>query len=219
MASCPFLVAAILPLALPLALAGCGRQHHADGANARPTRGPVAGPTGSFDAPPTSEAPAVTPTPATPLAAGLVRKQWHDATNWQDCAPITFTSDGGDPGKAHPVKSAGGWAVAFDRPAMPNAYGIAGPALAKADRDDAETQVNRLMNQWPYFLDLPNLPDSAFAGYGLAGGATYPAANPDGKGLRSVAMVRIGGQECTYRVWSLLGRKHLEALLRSLRML
>ena len=47
----------------------------------------------------------------------------------------------------------------------------------------------------------------------------YPADNPDGRGLNSVAYVRVGGERCTYNLWSRLGRAHLEVLLDSLRKL
>jgi hypothetical protein len=37
--------------------------------------------------------------------------------------------------------------------------------------------------------------------------------------LQSVAYVRVGGQDCTYNVWSRISRAHLEALLDNLRLL
>ena len=43
--------------------------------------------------------------------------------------------------------------------------------------------------------------------------------NPDGRGLNSGAYVRVGGERCTYNLWSRLGRAHLEVLLDSLRKL
>ena len=57
----------------------------------------------------------------------------------------------------------------------------------------------------------------AFAGYGIEGAAAYPADNPAGRGVNSLAYLRVGGQQCTYNVWSRLGRSHLETLLDALR--
>ena len=55
--------------------------------------------------------------------------------------------------------------------------------------------------------------------FGLSGAQAYPADNPQGHGPQSVAYVRVGGQQCTYNVWSRISRTHLETLLDNLRLL
>jgi hypothetical protein len=107
--------------------------------------------------------------------------------------------------------------VAFDLPNLRSAYGLAGPALVPADRAPPEEQRKRLRQQWPHFRELSALPQPAFAGYGVEGAQAYPPDNPSGRGLSSLAYVRVGGQSCTYNVWSRLGRSHLELLLDALR--
>lgn len=154
-----------------------------------------------------------------PLAAALIRAEWAKADNRPTCAPVAFTADGGAPAEARRAHFSGGWAVAFDTPEVRSAYGIAGVGALDTDVDPPAAQERRLRDQWPYFMALPKLPAPAFSGLGVGGGAAYPADNPDGLGLQSVAYVRIGGQACDYNVWSRLGRAHLEALLRSLRKL
>jgi len=105
--------------------------------------------------------------------------------------------------------------VAFDTDEVRSAYGVAGPGVLDADRADG--QEARLRGQWPYFTKLPDLPQPAFAGYGIEGAKPYGEDAPDGVGENSLAYVHVGGQACTYNVWSRLGRAHLEVLLQSLR--
>ncbi|OCC23671.1 hypothetical protein MB02_10945 [Croceicoccus estronivorus] len=156
---------------------------------------------------------------AYPLAAELVRLEWSNAENRAACAPVTFTDAGGIAFNARRAEFSGGWAVAFDLPGTRSAFGIAGTGLLPDDRDDPAAQERRLKAQWPHFRRLPDLPQPAFAGYGLEGARAYPADAPDGVGSQSLAYLRIGGQQCLYNVWSKLGRAHLETLLDSLRML
>lgn len=150
-----------------------------------------------------------------PLAVDLTRNEWKTAANRDECAPMVLTSDGGAAAEPRRANFAGGWGIAFDTEEVNSAYGVAGPGIIPADR--ANGQEGRLRDQWPYFIELADLPQPAFAGYGLEGAKPYRVAAPDGVGDNSLAYVRIGGQACTYNVWSRLGRAHLEVLLQSLR--
>lgn len=203
-----------------LLLAACGS----------PTPQPSASPAPSTvpDMPPAAEnagnaaaslpMPAGTPAP-TFAAADLVRGQWAKAENRASCAPVGFTDTGGVGGTARPATFSGGWAVAFDLPDRRSAYGIAGPGLIEADRGPPYPQSRKLAEQWPYRMELSQLERPSFAGYGLEGAKPYSAANPRGEGENSLAYVRIHRQQCTYNVWSRLGRVHLETLLRGLQLL
>lgn len=175
-------------------------------------------PAKAADIPPPHVAPDDPPLPPLkPLAERRIRAEWAKAENRASCGPITFTSDGGAPALYRRAYFGGGWAVAFDLPNMRSAYGVAGAGLTPIDEGDAQAQQDRLRGQWPYFITLPNLPQPAFAGYGVEGANEYPTDNADGRGLKSLAYLRVGGQRCTYNVWSYLGRAHLEVLLDSLR--
>lgn len=153
------------------------------------------------------------------LAADLVGIEWSKAENRDVCAPIAFSSDAGEPATARRAEFAGGWGVAFDMHGQRSAYGLAGPGIIAIDLEDSADQAARLGSQWPEFTTLADLPAPAFAGYDIEGSTEYSEDNPDGRGLNSLAYLRIGGQQCTYNVWSRLGRAHLESLLDSLRML
>jgi len=151
-----------------------------------------------------------------PLDAELVLREWRKAENREACAPLAFTSVGGGTGTARRAQFGGGWAVAYDQPGLRSAYGLAGTGLLDEDSLPVADQRARLARQWPLFRDLTNLPTSSFAGYGVEGAGRYPPGNPDGNGVNSLAYLRIGGQRCTYNVWSRLGRAHLEHLLEKL---
>jgi uncharacterized membrane protein len=155
--------------------------------------------------------------PAKLAASELVLAEWRKADNRAECAPLAFTADAAGAGVPRPAAFSGGWAVAFDRPGVRSAYGIAGTGLLPEDAGDEAGQRERLQDQWPLFRTVPNLPQPAFAGYGVEGAKAYPEDNPDGDGLNSLAYVRVAGQACDYNVWSRLGRAHLEALLENLR--
>jgi hypothetical protein len=207
-----------LLLAAPLALiAACQDETPADApAPSRTPRTPA--PSEPASPPPHIPPPEATrPAEPGPLAAALVRAEWRKADNRESCAPLAFTTDAGAPAKPRRANFAGGWAVAFDTPDTRSAYGIAGPGLIPADAAPPAEQAERLGAQWPHFATLAGLPAPAFAGYGVEGAEGYPADNPEGRGLNSLAYLRVGGQACTYNVWSRLGRAHLEALLESLR--
>jgi uncharacterized membrane protein len=161
--------------------------------------------------PPAAEAEA-----AAVAAQELVVAEWRKAANRAQCAPAGFATT--VKGTARRANFSGGWAIAWDRPGLRSAFGVAGTGSLPEDAADAPTHRGRLAAQWPLFRELPALPQPAFAGYGVEGAGAYPADNPDGKGINSLAYVRIGGQSCDYNVWSRLGRAHLERLLDSLRL-
>lgn len=149
----------------------------------------------------------------------IARAQWSRSRDRRGCAPLALASDAGAQGVARAADFSGGWGVAFDLPALRSAYGFAGPGLLPQDEAPAAAQRARLATQWPHLRDIDGLPAPAFAGYGLSGAEPYPADNPEGRGLHSVAYLRVGGQVCTYNVWSRISRAHLEALLDNLRLL
>jgi len=208
-----------LLLAAPAAtLAACQGEPAAD--DVEPPAAAASPTPGAAEPPPPHTAPDDPAPPApTPLAADLVRTEWRKSDRPDECAPIAFTSNGGAPAAARRANFSGGWAVAFDTPEVRSAYGVAGPGILDGDDAPPAAQAERLGKQWPHFTTLASLPAPAFAGYGVEGAQDYPADSPDGGGLNSVAYVRVGGQQCTYNVWSRLGRAHLEVLLDSLRML
>ena len=152
------------------------------------------------------------------VAEAVILDEWRKAANKDECAPLAFASTGRARGAPRPATFGGGWGVAFDLPNLRSAYGIAGPGLVAADRGSGDLQRERLQEQWPHARDLEALPQPAFAGYGVEGAQAYPAGNPTGRGVNSLAYVRVGGEQCTYNVWSRLGRTHLETLLRAMRM-
>lgn len=161
----------------------------------------------------------VEPSPAAfQLAAqNLVMGQWRKAANGGVCAPVSFSQGAAD-GTPRSAPFSGGWAVAWDRPGLRSAFGVAGTSILPSDAADAKEQRARLARQWPMFRELAALPRPSFAGYGVEGAGDYPAADPNGEGLNSLAYVRVAGQECDYNVWSRLGRAHLETLLDGLRL-
>lgn len=152
------------------------------------------------------------------IGEDVARVQWDMAENRAQCAPLALLSDGGMKGKARPAQFGGGWAVAFDLPGVRSAYGFAGPGIIAMDGEADRAQRARLKKQWPHMRALPAVPGPGYAGYGLVGAEPYPAADPQGKGLQSLAYMRVGGQRCTYNVWSRISRAHLETLLDNLRL-
>jgi hypothetical protein len=147
---------------------------------------------------PAEPQPAPWSAPALTRAAvpAVYAEQWQKAENRATCALIAF-NDSGQAGNATPRAAtfSGGWAVAYDLPALRSAFGVAGTGVTP----DASTY-----DDWPHRVHWA---DGSSAGYGPEGGS----------GPKQLAYLRITGQDCLYNVWSQLGRAHLEQLLRSLR--
>lgn len=201
----------------PLALAACNPQPATEPAPTPDAESPADAPEANVTLP----VPTATSSPAKPpiVASDLIRQQWAKAENRDRCAPIGFTDVGGAKGVPRPATFSGGWAVAFDVPGTRSAFGVAGPGVLEADRGPPYQQSRRLTLQWPYYMELEQLERPSFAGYGLEGAKPYRDDNVEGRGENSLAYVRIHRQQCTYNVWSRLGRAHLEVLLGGLRLL
>lgn len=152
---------------------------------------------------------------AAPLVGqATVLAEWRKAENRRACAPLAFSSDGGLRGTSRRAYFGGGWGIAFDRPGLRSAYGVAGSGLLPGDEAPFARQREELARQWPYGRELPG---GAFAGYGIEGAQALAASDGDGQGRNLLAYVRVPGQRCLYNVWSKLGRRHLELLLDGLR--
>jgi hypothetical protein len=150
-----------------------------------------------------------TPAPALPpapwsgprLAASAVpavyRAEWRKAENRASCALVVPRALGEEGTGATPRAAAfaGGWAVAYDRPGLRSAFGVAGTGT---------TPEGDTYDRWPHRIRWA---DGSEAGYGPEGGT----------GPNQLAYLRIAGQRCLYNVWSRLGRAHLERLLSELR--
>jgi hypothetical protein len=213
-------------IAFLILLAGCSGDREQGIAQRAPDDGDGtnSGVQTAADARESPEALARMPTPAAieaarPRVAAQVLREWRQAENRDECGPVVFTDEGEAGGDPRHANFAGGWAVAFDMPGRRSAYGLAGPGSTPLDRLDDMEQQQRLREQWPHFVHLEALPAPSYAGYGIEGAHAYPADNPEGYGMQSLAYVRVGGQSCTYNVWSKLGRAHLEVLLDGLRVL
>ncbi|MEO5973284.1 MAG: hypothetical protein ABIP91_07980 [Sphingomicrobium sp.] len=170
-----------------------------------------------------SPSPASPPPPRPLLGEAIAQAEWVKAANRATCAPLALASDGGGAAvdaKARRAAFSGGWGVAFDTPGVRSAFGFAGPGLLPADRADFALQVDALARQWPYVRRWDsgeNLPAGSAAGFGVIGAEPYPAGNPAGHRLHSLAYLRIPGQACQYNVWSRISRVHLETILGLLR--
>jgi hypothetical protein len=124
--------------------------------------------------------------------------QWEKAENKATCAVIAPREVGTAGASATPraANFSGGWAVAYDLPALRSAFGVAGAGVKAGDAS---------YDDWPYAYDWA---DGSKVEYGPEGGT----------GPNQLAYLRIEGQDCLYNVWSRLGREHLELLLRELRL-
>lgn len=90
-------------------------------------------------------------TPHRPLVAeAAVLAEWSKAQNRQACAPLAFATDGTGGGRARRAQFGGGWGVAFDRPGLRSAYGLAGTGLLPGDSAAFADQRESLARQWPY---------------------------------------------------------------------
>ena len=126
----------------------------------------------------------------------VYRTEWRKAENRATCALVVPASLGDGTG-ATPRAGvfSGGWAVAYDRPGMRSAFGIAGSGT---------TPDSTTYDAWPNKIRWA---DSSSVGYGPEGGT----------GPNQLAYLRIHGQQCLYNVWSRLGVTHLEFLISQLR--
>lgn len=134
-----------------------------------------------------------------PLAAEAVprpfRDEWSSADNRARCALLAPDDVVPRLAEARSAQFGGGWGVAWDLPDQRSAFGVAGTgASSSADTYD----------EWPHRIEWA---DGSHAEYGPEGGS----------GPKQLAYLVIPGQECLYNVWSMLGRRHLEELLGSLR--
>lgn len=182
--------------------------------------GPLAGDAGASETPERA-APADPARPATPNWAGarlapsnvpeVFTKAWRRARNHARCAllvPSTLAEGEGGSPRGEP--NAHGWSVAYDLPSGPgaardgttcttcgrSAFGIRGVAVEVAARFP-------LRRSWS---------DGSQADYGREGGDDSSVPRP------YVAHLHVEGQDCTYELWSHLGRDHLEHLMEHLQM-
>lgn len=165
-------------------------------------------------------APAAAAPPAATIGDDVALAVWARAQNRGQCAPLALASNGGVAASPRMADFSSGWGVAFDTPRTRSAYGFAGTGLLPQDGklSDAAKRA-ALIKQWPYTRDVGRtgkLPRGSFAGYGLEGAGRYARANPQGRGQKSLAYLRIPGQPCMYNVWSKVSRAHLEKLLDNL---
>ena len=71
------------------------------------------------------------PVPRAMLGEATVLAEWRTADNRRTCAPLAFATTRAGAGRARRANFGGGWGVAFDRPGLRSAFGVAG-----ADSDD-----------------------------------------------------------------------------------
>ena len=126
----------------------------------------------------------------------VYRTEWGKAANRATCALVVPASLGEGTGAVpRAAMFSGGWAVAYDRPNVRSAFGIAG---------SGSTPDSTTYDAWPHKVGWA---DGSSAGYGPEGGT----------GPNQLAYLRVAGQRCLYNVWSRLGLAHLEYLLTQLR--
>ncbi|MGH9459344.1 MAG: hypothetical protein ACRD2J_17040 [Thermoanaerobaculia bacterium] len=123
-------------------------------------------------------------------------REWTRAENRESCAPLAFADLGVGAG-ATPRRAnfSGGWAVAWDRPDLRSAFGIAGTGVAPGPDMYRDWENQRT---WA---------GGAWAGWGLEGGT----------GPKYLAYIVVPGEECLYNVWSHVSVGHVERLIESLR--
>lgn len=176
---------AVLPLLVMISFTSCATS---------PGVGEPASPQGSHP-------PAAWSAPALALGAvpPIYYAVWREAENRAHCALMA-------PARLDPARDrdaapraatfSGGWAVAYDLPAVRSAFGVAGTGASAWD--------GGVYEEWPHKRVYA---DGSVVGYGLEGGT----------GPNWLAYVRVPGQLCLYNVWSRLGKAHLETLLDELR--
>ena len=195
---------------LALILTGCGSPASDPAEQEQPISDPPSQPAPPSDAPAGSQPTAVPPSsqPAEPAAPWLgarlspsqvpavFAQQWARAGNRDSCALIAPVAVGeGEGAVPRAATFSGGWAVAYDRPGLRSAFGVAGTSVPASEPSAYE---------WPF---TRRWGDGSSAGYGPEGGT----------GPNQLAYLRIAGQDCLYNVWSNIGREHLEDLLEQLR--
>lgn len=136
---------------------------------------------------------------------------WERADNREWCAPLAPRSFGVAEGaRARTSELEGGWAVEFDRRGMPGiardgtacercgrgVFGIAGTGMTP-DELAGEVEAG----------PEPSFRDGSHAEVEVAEEERIAAAT-----------ITVSGQGCVYQVWSSLGREHVEALVRELRL-
>jgi hypothetical protein len=134
---------------------------------------------------------------ATRDVPAIYTEQWMRAANRDSCALIAPRSlgDAGAGASPRAATFAGGWAVAYDKPGVRSAFGVAGAGVKATGPS---------YRDWPHKREWA---DGSSVGYGPEGGT----------GPNQLAYLRIAGQGCLYNVWSRLGVEHLEALIEQLR--
>ncbi len=124
---------------------------------------------------------------------------WKQAANRRHCALLapTKASPVRDGASIRPAHFAGGWAVAYDRPARQptqrSSFGVAGSG--------ATAEYSYV---WPEYRHYA---DGSVVGLGPEGG----------QGPKWLAYLTLPGQQCLYNIWSMQGRAHLLHLLEALR--
>lgn len=184
----------IRPLLTLLVIAGAACTSAAVPAAPSPEAGPV------VSSPDTAApAPWVTvPVPESAVAPVYVA-EWRKAENRSHCRLLAPERAGAGISAGATARAAtfgGGWGVAYDRPGLRSAFGVAGTGASAWSGD--------VYDAWP---ERRQYADGSRVGYGPEGGT----------GPNWLAYIRIPGQECLYNVWSRIGRAHLESLLASLR--
>jgi hypothetical protein len=129
--------------------------------------------------------------------------EWKKADNAAGCAPLLLF--GAEKEKGIKLRAAtfhGGWAVAYDVPGQRSAFGIAGTGV----------EANDGHYRFPNSIEWG---DGSYVSYGREGGG---AENANGTG-KYLAYLKVAGQTCLYNIWSERGKRHLEALINSLRII
>ena len=93
------------------------------------------------------------PSPQT-VANQMVNRQWAKAENRAICAPLGVTPAIADGGKPRAAYFGGGWGVAFDRPGLRSAFGVAGTGINDAGKWPHAERTRQLTLQWPLVKQL-----------------------------------------------------------------
>jgi hypothetical protein len=137
-----------------------------------------------------------------PLKASQVPRvylsEWKKAENRHTCAPLALLNAEKERGiKVRRANFYGGWAVAYDTPAVRSSFGIAGAGIEAGDLDN--------VFKFPHAIRWS---DGSIVSYGPEGNT-----GPD-----QLAYLKVSGQSCLYNIWTKRGRAHLEQLISTLRL-